>query len=97
MAGALENARKVLREAVGEKESLYGSVFSVSGPGMWAIQTRENNLSHQREGEKKGKKKKKKKKQKKIKTNAVKTVNVAVCCEIGIVVLCRADEMGQTS
>jgi hypothetical protein len=65
MAGALENARKVLREAVGEKESLYGSVFSVSGPGKWAVQTRENKLSHQREGEKKEKKKKKQKKKEK--------------------------------
>lgn len=33
MAGALENARKALREAAGEKESEYGAIYSVSGPG----------------------------------------------------------------
>jgi hypothetical protein len=32
MAGALDNARKALKEATGEKESEYGSIFSVSGP-----------------------------------------------------------------
>lgn len=33
MAGALDQARKALKEASGEKESQYGAIYSVSGPG----------------------------------------------------------------